>query len=103
MQVFYDRYLYDKPAVNKEAIIFSSNLHSNFRWVYYYRYSADGSLKGYVNNSLTYINISDLEPESLPENPFKNLNYSLPYCRYKAPPKVVNQTLLLAYKQLTSR
>ena len=51
------------------------------RWVYYYGYSTDRSLKGYVNNSLTYVNISDLEPDTLPEDPLKNLNYTMPYCR----------------------
>ena len=52
-----------------------------YRLVYYYGYSPDRSLRGYVNNSLTFINISDLEQSYLPDNPLKNLNYTLPYCR----------------------
>lgn len=49
--------------------------------VYLYGYSPDRTLKGYVNNSLAYINISDLEQNSVPDDPKKHLNYTLPYCR----------------------
>jgi hypothetical protein len=38
-------------------------------------------MKGYVNNSLTYINISDLDQDTMPDDPYKNLNYTMPYCR----------------------
>jgi hypothetical protein len=54
-----------------------------FRLVYLYGYSPDRTLKGYVNNSLAFINISDLEQNILPDEPRKNLNYTLPYCRYE--------------------
>ena len=52
------------------------------RLVYLYGYSPDKTLKGYVNNSLAYINVSDLEQEFLPVDRYKHLNYTLPFCRY---------------------
>lgn len=45
-----------------------------------------GTLEGYVNNSLAYIDLDTLymwENGTQPVNPFKNLNYTRHYCRYK--------------------
>ena len=52
-----------------------------YREVYKYAYSTDGSLAGYVNNSLSYFNIKDFSEMSLPRDPFKNLPYNNSYCR----------------------
>ncbi|CAB4012900.1 anoctamin-4-like isoform X1, partial [Paramuricea clavata] len=68
-------------VVNSFVIAFTTDFIP--RWVYYYGYSPDGSMKGYVNNSLTYINISDLDQDTMPDDPYKNLNYTMPYCRFK--------------------
>jgi len=51
------------------------------REVYKYAYSPDGSLTGYVNNSLSYFNIKDFSEMALPRDPFKNLPYNKSYCR----------------------
>ena len=51
------------------------------REVYKYAYSLDGSLTGYVNNSLSYFNIKDFSEMALPRDPFKNLPYNKSYCR----------------------
>lgn len=43
-----------------------------------------GTLEGYVNNSLAYIDLDTLyrwENGTQPVNPFKNLNYTRHYCR----------------------
>ena len=51
------------------------------REVYKYAYSPDGSLTGYVNNSLSYFNIEDFKNMSLPSDPFLNLPYNKSFCR----------------------
>lgn len=43
-----------------------------------------GTLNGYINNSLAYINIThlfELEPGTEPENALENLNYTMEECR----------------------
>lgn len=52
-----------------------------FREVYKYVYSFDGSLIGYVNNSLFYFNIKDFSELFLFWDFFKNLFYNKIYCR----------------------
>ena len=58
--------------------------------VYTYQYAPDrhspggGSLKGYINNSLSYIDLKTLyswEPGTEPVDPTKNVNYTRNYCR----------------------
>ncbi|XP_046855417.1 anoctamin-4-like [Xenia sp. Carnegie-2017] len=68
-------------VVNSFVIAFTTDFIPRFVYVHYY--SESGSLEDYVNNSLSYIKISDLEKDSHPEDPYKNLNYTLPYCRFK--------------------
>lgn len=51
--------------------------------VYKMRYSDDGSLHGYIENSLASINLEDLytrEPGTAPENIYENLAYNQTYC-----------------------
>lgn len=53
--------------------------------VYKMRYSDDGSLHGYIENSLASINLEDLytrEPGTAPENIYENLGYNQTYCLY---------------------
>jgi len=37
--------------------------------VYKFQFSEDKTLSGYVNNSLSYFNVSDFQPQSYPDNP----------------------------------
>lgn len=53
--------------------------------VYEMKYSEDGTLRGYIANSLASINLDDLytrEPGTAPENVYENLNYTRTYCLY---------------------
>lgn len=48
--------------------------------------SWSGTLEGYVNNSLAFIDLNTLytwEKGTQPDNPTQNLNYTRDYCRYK--------------------
>ena len=70
--------------VNAFVIAFTSELIP--RLVYRYSYSTDGTLTGYVNNSLSFFNTSDWDKHNLPGKPddeyaYQVLNYSMPYCR----------------------
>ncbi|XP_048576345.1 anoctamin-4 isoform X2 [Nematostella vectensis] len=67
--------------VNSFVIAFTSEFIP--RLVYTVAYSPDGSLNGYVNNSLSSFNVRDFERQSLPQDPFQNLPYNNTYCRYK--------------------
>ena len=51
------------------------------REVYKYAYSSDGSLTGYVNNSLAYFNVEDFSEMAIPRDPFLNLPYNKSFCR----------------------
>ena len=51
------------------------------RLVYQYWYSPDGSLNGYVDNSLSFFNVSDFRESSYPKYPLKNLPYNQSFCR----------------------
>lgn len=45
-----------------------------------------GTLTGYINNSLAYIDVAYIyqqEPGTEPENPYENLDYNNTYCRYE--------------------
>nr|XP_006823057.1 PREDICTED: anoctamin-4-like [Saccoglossus kowalevskii] len=55
------------------------------RLVYIFRYSMDGSLTGYVNNSLSYFDTNDFEEGTAPEDtscPWTDVG-DCPICRYK--------------------
>jgi len=70
--------------VNAFVIAFTSELIP--RLVYRYSYSTDGTLTGYVNNSLSFFNTSDWDKQNLTSKPddeyaYQVLNYSMPYCR----------------------
>ena len=70
--------------VNGFVIAFTSDFIPKL--VYRSSYSSDGTLAGYVNNSLSFFNTSDWETLDLLGKPddkyaFQELNYSMPYCR----------------------
>ena len=70
--------------VNGFVIAFTSDFIP--RLVYRYSYSEDGTLTGYVDNSLSYFNVSDWDTLKLSGKPedkyaYQVLNYSMPYCR----------------------
>ena len=50
------------------------------RFVYKHSYSPDGSLSGFTNNSLSYFNVSDFEPDKVYRDP-DNLYTNLTTCR----------------------
>jgi len=56
------------------------------RLVYKYRFSTDGTLKGYIDWSLSHFNISDFTaeetPMTMPEIDMGDKFYNLTYCRY---------------------
>lgn len=70
--------------VNAFVIAFTSDLVP--RLVYRYSYSKDGSLVGFVENRLSYFNISDYDTKGLRGKPedkyaYTVLNYTSEYCR----------------------
>ncbi|XP_008308325.1 anoctamin-5-like isoform X2 [Cynoglossus semilaevis] len=59
------------------------------RMVYLYAYSTEGSMMGYINNSLSVYNISEIHPHSMPEEPgqwFENMTSTCRYRDYRYPP-----------------
>ncbi|XP_048581541.1 uncharacterized protein LOC116618940 [Nematostella vectensis] len=68
-------------VLNSFVIAFTSEFIP--RQVYRYVYSPDGTLNGYVNNSLAYIHVDDLEHDTLPLDFYKNVPYNKSYCRFK--------------------
>lgn len=72
--------------VNGFVIAFTSDFIPKL--VYRSSYSSDGTLAGYVDNSLSFFNTSDwAKVDSVNAKPddkyaFQELNYSMPYCRY---------------------
>ncbi|KAM8876506.1 LOW QUALITY PROTEIN: anoctamin-5-like [Synchiropus picturatus] len=53
------------------------------RMVYLYAYSKDASMWGYVNNSLSVYNISQIPKQHMPEEPHSLFNVSSETCRYR--------------------
>lgn len=49
------------------------------RMVYLYAYSKDASMSGYINNSLSVYNISQIHADNMPEDNWHN---STTTCRY---------------------
>lgn len=79
-----------KVAVLMNAFILAFTSEFIPKLVYRYQYAPDrnsthgGTLKGYINNSLAYIDLKTLyewEPGTEPQNPTANLNYTRDYCR----------------------
>ncbi|XP_034047497.1 anoctamin-5b isoform X3 [Thalassophryne amazonica] len=53
------------------------------RLVYLYAYSKEASMRGYVNNSLSIYNISQIREENIPEEPPDWFDNSTTTCRYR--------------------
>ena len=62
--------------VNAFVLSFTSDFIP--RLVYRYSYSRDGSLQGYLNNSLSYFYVNNFTDSARPENPPQS---NLTYCR----------------------
>nr|DBA17519.1 TPA: hypothetical protein GDO54_002951 [Pyxicephalus adspersus] len=74
-------------GVGKLAVIINAfviSFTSDFipRLVYLYMYSPDGTMHGFLNNTLAYFNVSDFKPGTGP-NIEQELEYSVEICRYK--------------------
>uniref|UniRef100_A0A8C5Q415 Anoctamin n=1 Tax=Leptobrachium leishanense TaxID=445787 RepID=A0A8C5Q415_9ANUR len=71
-----------KLAVIINAFVISFTSDFIPRLVYLYMYSEDGTMHGFVNNTLSYFNVSDFQPGTAPtmEN---QLGYQVEVCRYK--------------------
>lgn len=70
--------------VNAFVLAFTSEFIP--RLVYRNSYSLDGTLAGYVNNSLSYFNVSDWDTRNLTGKPddkyaYQELNYTMDFCR----------------------
>ena len=79
-----------KVAVLMNAFILSFTSEFIPKLLYRVMYAPDrnspggGTLKGYLNNSMSYIDLKTLytlEPGTEPNNPTDNLNYTRNYCR----------------------
>ena len=79
-----------KIAVLMNAFILAFTSEFIPKLVYKYRFAPDrnspggGTLKGYINNSLAYIDLKTLytwEPGTEPIEPTANVNYTRDYCR----------------------
>ncbi|CAH2325854.1 anoctamin-1 isoform X1 [Pelobates cultripes] len=71
-----------KLAVIINAFVISFTSDFIPRLVYLYMYSADGTMHGFVNNTLSYFNVSDFKPGTGP-NMDHDLGYPVEVCRYK--------------------
>lgn len=80
-----------KIAVLMNAFILAFTSEFIPKLVYKYMFAPDrnspggGTLKGYINNSLAYIDLKTLyawEPGTEPMDPTANVNYTREYCRY---------------------
>ncbi|KAM8938949.1 anoctamin-1 isoform 1-T1 [Pelodytes ibericus] len=66
--------------INAFVISFTSDFIP--RLVYLYMYSADGTMHGFVNHTLSYFNVSDFKPGTAPAME-QDLGHSVVMCRYK--------------------
>ncbi|XP_054900801.1 anoctamin-5b isoform X1 [Poeciliopsis prolifica] len=56
------------------------------RMVYLYAYSKDATMSGYINNSLSVYNISQIHPDNMPEDNWHNSTTTCRYRDYRYPP-----------------
>ncbi|KAM4617564.1 anoctamin-1 isoform 1-T1 [Discoglossus pictus] len=71
-----------KLAVIINAFVISFTSDFIPRLVYLYMYSADGTMHGFVNHTLSYFNVSDFKPTTEPSAE-QELGYKVVMCRYK--------------------
>uniref|UniRef100_A0A671R255 Anoctamin n=1 Tax=Sinocyclocheilus anshuiensis TaxID=1608454 RepID=A0A671R255_9TELE len=71
-----------KVAVIVNAFVISFTSDFIPRLVYQHMYSADGTLHGFVNHTLSYFNVSHFQPGTEPMQPM-HLGYKVEVCRYK--------------------
>ncbi|XP_061678278.1 anoctamin-1-like isoform X2 [Syngnathoides biaculeatus] len=71
-----------KVAVIINAFVISFTSDFIPRMVYQYMYSADGTMHGFVNHTLSYFNVSHFQDGKEPMDPMQ-LGYPVEICRYK--------------------
>ncbi|XP_077143079.1 anoctamin-1 isoform X1 [Ranitomeya variabilis] len=71
-----------KLAVIINAFVISFTSDFIPRLVYLYMYSPDGTMHGFLNNTLAYFNVSDFKPGTGP-NIDQDVGYPVEICRYK--------------------
>ncbi|XP_075694076.1 anoctamin-1 isoform X1 [Rhinoderma darwinii] len=71
-----------KLAVIINAFVISFTSDFIPRLVYLYMYSPDGTMHGFLNNTLAYFNVSDFKPGTGP-NLDQDVGYPVEICRYK--------------------
>ncbi|XP_056383558.1 anoctamin-1 isoform X1 [Hyla sarda] len=71
-----------KLAVMINAFVISFTSDFIPRLVYLYMYSPDGTMHGFLNNTLGYFNVSDFKPGTGP-NIDQDVGYQVEICRYK--------------------
>ncbi|XP_066439530.1 anoctamin-1 isoform X1 [Eleutherodactylus coqui] len=71
-----------KLAVIINAFVISFTSDFIPRLVYLYMYSPDGTMHGFLNNTLAYFNVSDFKPGTGP-NIDEEVGYPVEICRYK--------------------
>ncbi|XP_053283354.1 anoctamin-1 isoform X1 [Pleuronectes platessa] len=71
-----------KVAVIINAFVISFTSDFIPRMVYQYMYSPDGSMHGFVNNTLSHFNVSHFQDGKEPMDPLQ-LGYPVEICRYK--------------------
>ncbi|XP_071975226.1 anoctamin-1 isoform X3 [Engystomops pustulosus] len=71
-----------KLAVIINAFVISFTSDFIPRLVYLYMYSPDGTMHGFLNNTLAYFNVSDFKPGTGP-NIDHDVGYQVEICRYK--------------------
>ncbi|XP_040265021.1 anoctamin-1 isoform X3 [Bufo bufo] len=71
-----------KLAVIINAFVISFTSDFIPRLVYLYMYSPDGTMHGFLNNTLAYFNVSDFKPGTAP-NIDQDIGYPVEICRYK--------------------
>lgn len=70
------------PAVPGQAFVISFTSDFIPRLVYLYTYSADGTMHGFVNHTLSSFNVSDFQDGTAPSDPL-DLGYEVQICRYR--------------------
>ena len=50
--------------------------------VYKFQFSESNTLGGYIDNSLSYFNVSDFQAQSVPDQPYVPQIGNVTYCRY---------------------
>lgn len=70
-------------AVISNGVIIAFTSEFIPKLVYRYGYSADTSMEGYTNFSLSVFNVNDFQSKSIPDDPQTDIFGNITYCRYR--------------------